>query len=246
LHPTPQYSSDESLARAGGKGEGITSAQQLPARIETTVQGSTIKSVRSQTEHRQRDVIVNSSSSHVLLLTGRPGVGKTTVICRVAASLPGWRLAGFYTEEVRVAGQRQGFRAVTFDRSERIMAHLDFRGPRVGKYGVDVSVIDQLADAELNLNPEVNLYLVDEIGKMECLSQRFIAAIRELLNSKALVLATIAQRGGGLIEKAKQTKDAELWEVTRANRDDLPERVLAWLRAARQSGRNGRGHENPL
>jgi nucleoside-triphosphatase len=211
-----------------------------------TGRDSTIKSVRSQAESQYRDAIVNSPARHVLLLTGRPGVGKTTVICRVAASLPGWRLAGFYTEEIRVAGQRQGFRAVTFDGSERIMAHVDFRGPQVGKYGVDVSVIDQLADAELNLNPEVNLYLVDEIGKMECLSQRFIAALRELLNSRALVLATIAQRGGGFIEKAKQTKDAELWEVTRANRDELPERVLAWLRAARQSGRNGRGHENPL
>jgi len=186
--------------------------------------------------------MLNSSTRHVLLLTGRPGVGKTVVVQKVVASLPGWRLAGFYTEEIRVAGQRQGFRAVTFDGSERIMAHLDLRGPhRVGKYGVDVSVIDQLADAELNLNPEVNLYLVDEIGKMESLSQRFIAAMRELLNSRALVLATIAQRGGGFIEKAKQTKDAELWEVTRANRDELPERVLAWLRAARQSGRNGRG-----
>jgi nucleoside-triphosphatase len=191
--------------------------------------------------------MLNSSTRHVLLLTGRPGVGKTVVVQKVVASLPGWRLAGFYTEEIRVAGQRQGFRAVTFDGSERIMAHLDLRGPhRVGKYGVDVSVIDQLADAELNLNPEVNLYLVDEIGKMESLSQRFIAAMRELLNSRALVLATIAQRGGGFIEKAKQTKDAELWEVTRANRDELPERVLAWLRAARQSAFIVRGHDNPL
>ncbi len=191
--------------------------------------------------------MLNSSTRHVLLLTGRPGVGKTVVVQKVVASLPGWRLAGFYTEEIRVAGQRQGFRAVTFDGSERIMAHLDLRGPhRVGKYGVDVSVIDQLADAELNLNPEVNLYLVDEIGKMESLSKRFIAAMRELLNSRALVLATIAQRGGGFIEKAKQTKDAELWEVTRANRDELPERVLAWLRAARQSAFIVRGHDNPL
>jgi nucleoside-triphosphatase len=191
--------------------------------------------------------MLNSSTRHVLLLTGRPGVGKTVVVRKVAASLPGWQLAGFYTEEIRVAGQRQGFRAVTFDGSERIMAHLDLRGPhRVGKYGVDVSVIDQLADAELNLHPEVNLYLVDEIGKMESLSQRFIAAMRELLNSKALVLATIAQRDGGFIEKAKQTKDAELLEVTRENRDELPERVLEWLRAARQSAFIVRGHDNPL
>ena len=190
--------------------------------------------------------MLNSPARHVLLLTGRPGIGKTVVVRKVAVSLPGWRLAGFYTEEISVAGQRQGFRAVTFDGSERIMAHLDFRGPRVGKYGVDVSVIDQLADAELVLNPGVDLYLVDEIGKTECLSHRFIAAMQELLNSRALVLATIAQRGGGFIEEAKQTKNAEFWEVARANRDELPERALAWLRSARQSARAGRENENPL
>ena len=185
-------------------------------------------------------------AGHVLLLTGRPGVGKTTAIRRIAASLSGWRLAGFCTDEIRVAGQRQGFRAVTLDGSERIMAHLDIRGlHRVGRYGVDVSAIDQLASPGLGLNPAVDLYLVDEIGRMECLSQRFIAAMRALLESRTLVVATIAQRGGGFIAEAKQTNGAELWEVTHANRDALPDRAVAWLRAARAAVRTGRSHENP-
>ncbi len=107
-------------------------------------------------------------------------------------------------------------------------------GPhRVGKYGVDVSIIDQLASSGLGLNPAVDLYLVDEIGRMECLSQRFIAAMRALLESRTLVVATIAQRGSSFIAEAKQTNGAELWEVTHANRDALPERAVAWLRAAR-------------
>ena len=184
---------------------------------------------------------------HVLLLSGRPGVGKTTAVRRVAAALTGWRLAGFYTEEVRVGGERRGFRAVTFDGSEKIMAHLEVRGlHRVGKYGVDVSAIDELVDSTLNLEPAVDCYIVDEIGRMECLSQRFIGAMQELLNSRTLVVAAIAQRGGGLIAEAKQRKDTELWEVTRANRDELPERALAWLQALRRSLRTGRGHESPL
>ena len=44
---------------------------------------------------------------HVLLLTGTPGVGKTTVISKVVAKLNRARLAGFYTEEIRVHGERR-------------------------------------------------------------------------------------------------------------------------------------------
>jgi nucleoside-triphosphatase THEP1 len=57
-----------------------------------------------------------------LLLTGRPGVGKTTLIRRVADTLKGERLAGFYTEELRSGGERTGFRIVTFEGSSRVMA----------------------------------------------------------------------------------------------------------------------------
>lgn len=178
--------------------------------------------------------MVNSSIRHVLLLTGRPGVGKTTVIRQIAASLTGWRLAGFYTEEIRGSGQRLGFHAVTFDGSKKVMAHSNIYSPhRVGKYGIDLSVVDQLADLTLGVMPEVDCYLVDEIGKMECYSQRFIAAVRRLLTSRCLVVATIALHGGGFIAEAKQRTDVEQWEVTLKNREELPKRALAWLRSAR-------------
>lgn len=89
--------------------------------------------------------MVNSSTRHVLLLTGRPGVGKTTALYRIAVSLAGWRLAGFYTEEIRESGQRQGFRAVTLDGSEKVIAHRNIHSPyRVGKYRVDLSSLISL------------------------------------------------------------------------------------------------------
>ena len=169
----------------------------------------------------------------MLLITGSPGSGKTTVIRKVAAALSDRRLGGFYTEEIRVGGERWGFRLATFDGRERVMAHVDFPGPhRVGKYGVDVSVIDAVAAAALAVTDRVDVYLVDEIGKMECLSPKFVAALRALLDSRKTVVATIAQRGGGFIAEVKQRKDAELWELTRGNRDEAPPRVLAWLTRA--------------
>ena len=169
-----------------------------------------------------------------LLITGRPGSGKTTVIRKVAAALSGRPLGGFYTEEIRESGERRGFRLATFDGREGVMAHVEFRGPyRVGKYGVDVSVIDAVVDSALAVKDEVEVYLVDEIGKMECMSPKFVAAMRALVDSRKPVVASIARTGGGFIAEVRQQEDTERWELTRANRDGMPERVLAWLAARR-------------
>ena len=73
-------------------------------------------------------------ATNVLLLTGRPGIGKTTVIRKVADGLPREALGGFYTEEVRKRGKRQGFRAVTFAGWSRLIAAADHPGlVRVGR-----------------------------------------------------------------------------------------------------------------
>ena len=170
------------------------------------------------------------TSYHHLFLTGLPCVGKTTLIRRVAEALAGKRLGGFYTEEIRAAGVRRGFRLVTFQGDASVIAHVDFSHRyAVGKYGVDVAAIDRLAEASLAIAGGIDLYIVDEIGKMECLSPRFGAAIRALLDSDKPLLATVAKKGGGLIEAVKRRPGTELWEVTRSNRDGLVADLLDWL-----------------
>jgi nucleoside-triphosphatase len=175
--------------------------------------------------------VAGSAPAHVLLLTGRPGIGKTTVLRRLAGSLGGWRLAGFYTEELRAAGRRVGFRAVTLDGVARVMAHVELRSPaRVGAYGVDLAVVDALA-AEALAPAAADVHLVDEIGKMECLSARFVERMRALLDAGGSVVATIAARGAGFVAEVKARPDVELWTVTLATREGLPAAARRWLEA---------------
>jgi nucleoside-triphosphatase len=165
-----------------------------------------------------------------LLLTGAPGVGKTTVMRTVARELRHLRVGGFFTEEIRVDRERRGFALITPAGRRAIMAHMDRAGgPRVGKYGVDVAAIDEIARSALAARPGVDLYLVDEIGKMECLSAAFVTAMRGLLDGGTPVAATIGQRGGGFMDEVKRRGDVVLWEITRANRDSMPTQVAAWI-----------------
>ena len=74
-----------------------------------------------------------------LLLTGRPGIDKTAVIRRVANALVGERIVGFYTEEQRSRGSRNGFRIVTLDGRSRQVAFDDVRGKRGRMHGASTN-----------------------------------------------------------------------------------------------------------
>jgi len=168
--------------------------------------------------------------SRVLLLTGFPGVGKTTVLRRAKELLAARHLRGFLTEEVRSArGERVGFQIQLIDGRIARLADVSFRSEhRVGRYAVDLEALERLAVPALALD-ERAIYLVDEIGKMECLSSAFVEAVRKLLDGGRPVIATVAQRGSGLIAELKRHPGAELWEVTRSNRVEMPDRIVSWL-----------------
>jgi nucleoside-triphosphatase len=165
-----------------------------------------------------------------LLLTGPPQCGKTTVVRRVAAAFPG-RAAGFYTQEVRERGRRVGFEIVTLDGERGWLSHVDFPGPhRVGKYGVDLENLERLALPAMAAGPGVDLIVVDEIGKMECLSRGFMTAMERLWEEAPVpLLVTVALKGGGYIQKIKEKPEGLLITVTFENRDELPGRLAGLL-----------------
>jgi nucleoside-triphosphatase len=177
-------------------------------------------------------------SAAKVLLTGRPGVGKTTVLHRTLALLDGLRVAGFTTREQRTGGVRVGFEATTLDGRSRVLAHVDTRsGCRVGRYGVDVAGFERdiVSSIEMGLARGVELIVIDEIGKMECFSLTFVEATRRALDSPVAVLGTIARLGGGFIAEVRARSDVELVDVTRANRDQLPAELAARLMGSRRA-----------
>jgi len=103
---------------------------------------------------------------------------------------------------------------------------------RVGRYGVDTNGFEEFLEALDLLNPEVELIVIDEIGKMELFSNRFRDLVRNTLNSDKQVLASIALKGNEFIREIKQRLDIHLLEVTHGNRDRLAEAIVEGLPAS--------------
>jgi nucleoside-triphosphatase len=172
-----------------------------------------------------------------ILVTGPPGVGKTTLVRRVVERLRDLRLTGFYTEEVRGRAGRTGFRIVTLDgRTAQLATAGGEGGPRVGRYAVHLAALDACADA-LEPGPGVDLVVVDEIGKMECLSPAFVGAARHALREDVAVLGTVARSGAGFIAEARRLPGVELVALSRENRDRLAAELAARLAARRPPAR---------
>ena len=166
-----------------------------------------------------------------LLLTGQPGVGKTTVIRKVAQTL-GPRAGGFYTEEVREGKSRVGFRIVTLDGKTGWLAHVRLPGPyRVGKYNVLIDDLEKIGVTAIRRAQALSeVVIIDEIGPMELFSPAFKQAVMEAMDASLPVIATVMAKFDPWTHALKARCDTQVWEVTRANRDEMPARVLTWVR----------------
>jgi len=167
----------------------------------------------------------------VFLLTGSPGSGKTTAIQKIISRLS-CEAGGFYTEEIREGSGRTGFALITLDGRSAVLAHVRIRGgPRIGKYGVDLSVMDGLAtDCLTRAMAEKDIVVIDEIGPMELLSRRFREIVMQVLESEVLVLGSIAKRRMDFTDAIKRHPNVRIVEIDRANRDQLPMDIVEWIR----------------
>ena len=137
------------------------------------------------------------------LITGKPGVGKTTLVQKIIKRMGSVNMAGFYTSEIRCSGSRLGFELQGLNGGCRTLAHVGIHSRhRVGRYGVDTLGFEVfLATLDL-LNPAVELIVIDEIGKMELFSNRFRNLVCAALNADKDKLKIGVYSGDELIETA--------------------------------------------
>jgi len=163
-----------------------------------------------------------------ILITGLPGVGKTTLIKKLTENLKDLNPVGFYTEEIREKGIRKGFELMRLDGRKGLLSHVDIKSPyTVGRYKVDIKGFEEFLDSIPFFEDTVSLIIIDEIGKMECLSEKFKKLLKEILDSEKALVATIAIKGGGLIEEIKKRDDIKLFEISQNNRESLLFEILS-------------------
>ncbi len=155
-------------------------------------------------------------------ITGRPGVGKTTLIERVLPSLPLSR-GGFIVREQLVCGHRVGFvlTDVSTGRSG-VLAHIHQRaGPRIGRYTVNPETMNEIGVPAIEAALQSRqLIIIDEVAPMEMTCPRFVPAVEAALGSdKRLIVTTHATLDHPLVHRLR--RQMHLLRVKTSSRDRL-------------------------
>ena len=166
-------------------------------------------------------------------ITGMPSVGKTTTLLKIIEFLEenGYKVQGMITEPFIKKKKRVGFYVVNWQTKEKeIFAHVDMdTKDKVGKYGVDINVLEKVgvpAIEDAILDEEVNIIIIDEIGKMEMLSERFCEVVVDALDSDKPIVVTLHKKSRTpLLQDVRRRDDIRILEVTPVNRNLLPYKI---------------------
>ncbi len=169
-----------------------------------------------------------------LLITGKPGCGKTTLCERIVESLKsaGRPVGGMVSKEMREGRARVGFKVIDVATGrEGILAHVRGEGPRLGRYRVNLQDLEEVGVSAIEKAMEEGTFLViDEIGPMELFSRRFIQAVERAFESDNPILATIHYRSRHpLVEKVKHMMGVELVVLDEGNRDEVLRDIMEKL-----------------
>lgn len=173
-----------------------------------------------------------------VILTGGPGVGKSTLLRRVIDKYN--NKVGFTTTEVWEGKNRLGFEVYTSAEDKQTITSTtnvtNDTNNKVGKYYVDINKLDNML-LEIHKYTSNDLLYIDEIGSMQLLCPSFKSMCLDYLDSDNRCIATIKltntdSKFSKFIKEIKSREDVTLIEVTKDNRDLLLETILKLLEEA--------------
>jgi len=169
-----------------------------------------------------------------LFLTGDPGCGKTTVMRRLVERLrERIPMRGFLTEEVLVGGRRLGFRGVTLDGESFPLAERNADSKlQIGPYGVTLVGLETIGVEALEPKEGTKLIVLDEVGKMELLSDRFRQRVTALLEGDVPVVGTVPRHGVGFVRRLRRDPRITLITMRRHDGDTTLGNLIRQLRDA--------------
>lgn len=161
-----------------------------------------------------------------ILVTGKPGAGKTTLVKSVIRELP-IEAGGFFTEEIREGRERKGFRICSLEGDKGLLAYKGLESPfKVGSYGVNLVDLEKIGvTAVLKALRDKELIVIDEIGRMELYSLQFKKAVLEALESSKPVLATIKIKPSKFTQMIEKRSDVLLFRLTLENRKKVKDAI---------------------
>jgi nucleoside-triphosphatase len=150
---------------------------------------------------------------------------------------------GFYTEEidteeVYAQDKRVGFRLVTLDGRNGILAHVQSESPiHVGRYGVNLDCLESIGIVAINeAIVTKKLVVIDEIGPMQAYSDRFKSVLLDILHHSHLLLGTIALESHPWLDTIKQHEHVALYELTTSNQASVIDTVTGVFSTLKRFG----------
>ena len=194
------------------------------------------------------ETLENVEKKH-LIIRGPPRSGKTTIIRKIIAQSP-VPLKGFYTVEIRDNNKRIGFDAVCISTKKRVeLARVTKEGgnPKIGKYSVFVDLFENFFQ-ECLLNQKItqnDVLIIDEIGKMEALSQLFVDSLNFFFDS-VIVLATAPSYNLPVLNEILSRNDVETLWLTVEKRSIVLSDVEKWLKKKLETKKRQNVFDNHL
>jgi nucleoside-triphosphatase len=155
-----------------------------------------------------------------IAITGRPGVGKSTV-CRNILEHLTCTYGGMVSADIRIEGERIGFGIMDISTKEQgILAHKDGHGPCVGKYNVNLDDLNNVGVNSIKNALSYDLVVIDEIAPMEFKSPEFVQIVEKALESDRDMLVVLHQRSNHPLAQ-RIREEFEIYAVTEDNRESI-------------------------